>query len=71
MTTLLIALGLLAGVALLLIVVLLRRRNGATHNVDGLLIEQHHREQARSDRSSYSSFGAHNSPYSVGRRHQK
>ncbi|WP_329112546.1 hypothetical protein [Streptomyces sp. NBC_01353] len=62
MTTVLVFFGVLGAVVLLLIVKLMRRGSGHTENVDGLLIEQARRGQARDDRTSFSSFSAHNAP---------
>ncbi|MEU6882124.1 hypothetical protein [Streptomyces sp. NPDC046712] len=62
MTSVLVLFGVLGAVILLLVVKLLRRGSGRTENVDGLLIEQARRVQAHDDRSSFSSFSAHNAP---------
>ncbi|MEU6763840.1 hypothetical protein ABZ916_15110 [Streptomyces sp. NPDC046853] len=64
MATILLVFGVLGAVALLLIVTLLRRSSAPTQHVEGLRIEQSRREQARSDRTSYSAIAAHNMPYS-------
>ncbi|MEV8319369.1 hypothetical protein AB0Q95_34945 [Streptomyces sp. NPDC059900] len=63
MATILLVFGLLGAIALLLIVTLLRRSNSPTQHVEGLRIEQSRREQARSDRASYSALAARNVPY--------
>jgi hypothetical protein len=62
MTSILVFFGVLGALALLFIVTLLRRGSARTENVDGLLIEQARRVQANGDRSSFSSFSAHNAP---------
>ncbi|MFD7540205.1 hypothetical protein [Streptomyces sp. NPDC059819] len=43
-------------------VTLLRRGGSRIENADGLLIEQQSRTQAKSDRTSFNSFAAHNAP---------
>ncbi|MEU9860773.1 hypothetical protein AB0D99_07855 [Streptomyces sp. NPDC047971] len=62
MTSILVFFGVLGALAVLLIAKLLRRGSGRTENADGLLIEQARRHRARDDRTSYSSFSAHNAP---------
>ncbi|MGW8326306.1 hypothetical protein ACWGLE_00205 [Streptomyces sp. NPDC055897] len=71
MVTLYVFLGLLAGAAALLIVTLARRGNSRTENAEGLLIEQQSRVRARSDRSSFGTFGAHNAPPTMTDQHRR
>ncbi|MBT2438605.1 hypothetical protein J7E93_00370 [Streptomyces sp. ISL-36] len=70
MTSLLVLFGVLGGSVALLVVKLMRRGSGRTENVEGLLIEQARREQAHSDRTSFSSFASHNSPPTTGDSHR-
>ncbi|KOG52006.1 hypothetical protein [Streptomyces varsoviensis] len=71
MPTILTVFGVLGAVFLLLIAVLMRRGSSQTENTDGLRIEQSRREQARADRSSFSSFAVHNAPFYNGDRNRK
>ncbi|KPI04162.1 hypothetical protein OV450_4367 [Actinobacteria bacterium OV450] len=52
--------GVMGLAALWMIWVVLRRGNRRTETAEGLLIEQARREQAASDRSSYSANAVHN-----------
>ncbi|WP_411104900.1 hypothetical protein [Streptomyces sp. cmx-4-9] len=54
--------GVMVAAAAWMMRTLLRRGNRKTESADGLRIEQARREQAVSDRSSYSSNAVHNSP---------
>ncbi|MCS0634145.1 hypothetical protein NX801_00380 [Streptomyces sp. LP05-1] len=69
MTALITLLGILGLAVAAAVTVLLRRAGSRTENTDGLLLERHHRLQARADRTAYSSWSVHNTPYhSRGRR---
>ncbi|MFG2142926.1 hypothetical protein ACGFRG_01835 [Streptomyces sp. NPDC048696] len=57
--------GLLLALVVFLCVVVVRRGRSRTENADGLLIEQQRRTYARSARTTFSSFAAHNAPPST------